>query len=208
MCKNVAVENAGDGWHARTAKRIGEAVARRRKYLGMTAQQLSERCAELQVPIHRTTITKIENGRPRFDLGELIVLSAALDVAPVALIYPHLPDGEVDRLPGDSATSAGASWWFTGEHDESSEPLPGDLNELLKLTRKRHKKVVQMEAIDDLLYELAKRGRAIEKSDFSLLEDLIDETRDIERRISQIQGSALSGGRRGESVPVESVDDV
>lgn len=202
------MENSGDGWHAATAKRIGKAIARRRKYLGMTAQQLSERCAELHVPIHRTTITKIENGRPRFDLGELIVLAVALDVAPVALIYPHLPDGAVDRLPGDSASSAGASWWFTGEHDESNEPLPGDLNELLRLTRERYKKMAQMEAIDDLLYRIAERGGAVEKRDFSLLRDLVDETRDIERRMSQIPGSVLSRGHRGASVSTEGVDDV
>lgn len=199
-CENVAMENTGDDWHASTAKRIGTAIARRRKHLGMTAQQLAEHCAELGVPIHRTTITKVENGRPRFDLGELIVIAEALGVAPVALIYPHMPDGEIERLPNEFGTSAAAIWWFTGEHDDPDEPAPGDLNRLLRLTRDRYKKMVQMQRVDDLLFLLAQRGQDIGRSEFSLLNELIDETNEIERRISEIPVAKL--GDRGRGVPI------
>jgi len=172
----------------------------------MTAQQLAERCAELGVPIHRTTITKIENGRPRFDLGELIVLAAALDVAPVALIYPHLPDGEVERLPGDRGSSAAAVWAFTGEHDQPDESPPGDLNRLLKLARDRYRKLVQMEQADELLFRLAERGHEISKADFSLLRELIDEANELERQMEEIPGSVLSRGYRAAPTPVNGDD--
>ncbi|OMB93205.1 hypothetical protein A5732_16780 [Mycobacterium colombiense] len=80
----------------------------------MTAQQLAERCRELQVPIHRTTITKIEGGRGRFDLGELLILAAALDVPPIVLLYPDLPDGDIEIIPDRPATSWTAYLWATG----------------------------------------------------------------------------------------------
>ena len=97
--------NIGDAWHAATSKRVGTAVAGHRKRLGMTAQQLAQRCAELGAPIHRTTITKIENGRPRFDLGELIVLAAALSTTPVthAAIRPQGQENSVSK-DGTSGT--------------------------------------------------------------------------------------------------------
>lgn len=112
-CQNVAVENTGEAWHRRQAKRIGEAVAERRKQLGMTGQQLAARCADLGVPIHRTTITKIEKGRPRFDLGELIVLAAALETSPVCLIYPDLDGDWVEVLPSGETSSFNAVQWFS-----------------------------------------------------------------------------------------------
>lgn len=107
-------EDVGDVWHRMTARRIGEAVAARRKELGLTAQQLAERCRELGAPIHRTTITKIENGRPRFDLGELILLAAALSTSPVVLVYPGPYDTETNVLPRQLAMEFDAAQWFSG----------------------------------------------------------------------------------------------
>lgn len=84
----------------------------------MTAQQLAQRCGELGVPIHRTTITKIENGRPRFDLGELVVLAEALNTAPLVLLYPgpygDSADHQVEVLPGQKIPPQVAAAWFSG----------------------------------------------------------------------------------------------
>lgn len=108
------MENVGEVWHRTTAKRVGEAVYKRRKDAGMTAQRLAERCNELGVPIHRTTITKIENGRSRFDLGELLILAAALEVPPLVLLYPGLPGERVEIVPREVGTSWDAYRWATG----------------------------------------------------------------------------------------------
>ncbi|WP_082960566.1 MULTISPECIES: helix-turn-helix domain-containing protein [unclassified Mycobacterium] len=108
------MENVGEGWHAALSQRIGQAVASRRKALDMTAQQLAERCKDLGVPIHRTTITKIENGRSRFDLGELIVLAVALNTSPVGLVYPGPYEGLVDITPSVRVTEFQAAQWFSG----------------------------------------------------------------------------------------------
>ncbi|WP_308207287.1 helix-turn-helix transcriptional regulator [Mycobacterium gordonae] len=119
-CNNVVVENirTGDEWQRDLAKRVGSAVADRRKELGMTAQQLAQRCGEIGLPIHRTTITKIENGRPRFDLGELMVLADALNTAPLVLLYPgpygDSADLRVEVLPGQKVAPQVAAAWFSG----------------------------------------------------------------------------------------------
>jgi transcriptional regulator with XRE-family HTH domain len=105
---------SGDAWHAALSWRIGRAVASRRKALDMTAQQLAKRCEDLGVPIHRTTITKIENGRSRFDLGELIVLAVALNTSPVTLLYPGPYGGLVDLIPRLRTTEFTAAQWFSG----------------------------------------------------------------------------------------------
>lgn len=108
----------GDDWQRDLAKRVGSAVADRRKELGLTAQQLAQRCGDIGVPIHRTTITKIENGRPRFDLGELVVLAEALKTAPLALLYPgpysDAADLRVEVLPGQEVSPQVAAAWFSG----------------------------------------------------------------------------------------------
>lgn len=193
MCKNVDVENSGDAWHRATAKRVGEAVANRRKELGMTAQQLAERCKSLGVSIHRTTITKIENGRPRFDLGELIVLAAALEVPAVALIYPDLPDGEVEVLPEQWISSIGALLRFTGE----MEADPGsDLGRLAQLSRERFIKKVRHAAALDFVDERVKNAsdadaEQISEQIFAVI-DKADELRDLNRRIREIPGSTVN----------------
>jgi len=168
----------------------------------MTAQQLAERCKDFGVPIHRTTITKIENGRPRFDLGELLVLAGALNVAPVALLYPDLPDGEVERLPGSKVDSASAVRWFTGERRDF-EP-DGNLNTLLRLTRARYRKFEQLERADDLLFRLNQRGQEIKKEDLTLVADLVEEADEIERQMQEIPGSKVW---RGHIVPLEEDED-
>lgn len=116
--------NIGDEWHRATAERVGGAVAKARRVAGLSAQALADRCAELGAPIHRVTVTKIENGRARFDLGELLILAQALDVPPMTLVYPDMPDGEVEVLPGVIQTSWEAYRWATGMDDAVDEPTP------------------------------------------------------------------------------------
>lgn len=94
----------------------------------MTAQQLAEQCRELGAPIHRSTITKIENGRTRFDLGELLVLAAALFIPPVALVFPGPYNDEIDVLPELKATQFDAAQWFSGLENFAFGAQSSDLN--------------------------------------------------------------------------------
>lgn len=100
-------------WQRDLAKRVGEAVKAARG--DMSAVELSAKCEKLGLPIHRTTLSKIEKGRSSFDLAELIVLARALDVPPLGLIYPDQPDGSVEVWPGTKVRSIDAAQWFSGE---------------------------------------------------------------------------------------------
>lgn len=103
-----------NNWKAATASRIGRAVhqARKGRY---TAEQLSGRCADLGHAIHRTTITKIENGRGSFEVSDLLILAAALGIPPVSLLFPDIPSGQVEAIPGWVVPSSEAMNWFDGD---------------------------------------------------------------------------------------------
>jgi transcriptional regulator with XRE-family HTH domain len=103
-------------WELNLAERIGEAVQARRKALGLTAQQLAERTAELGYPITRVAISKIEGNKRagKFDVAEWLVLAEALDIPPALLLFPDYPDGTVLGLPGNERKSVAAVWWVSG----------------------------------------------------------------------------------------------
>lgn len=206
LCKNVAMPNIDPGakrWQEDLAARVGRAVKRARKDLGWTAIELSRRCTDLGFPMSRVAISKIEsNSRAgKLDLAELIVLAEALDVPPVALIYPYLPAGEVEVLPGHFTPSSDAVWWFTGESD--SPKSENSLSYLLALTRRWYRYLIRLERADELL-EVALRNRGqVDRDDFDLLHELMDDVNETERQILRVPGSWLSDRGRGLSVTVK-----
>lgn len=108
-------------WNASIAQRVGEEVKRLRQECGLSAVKLAERTELLGYPMSRVLIAKIENGHRagRLDVAELLVLSAALNVPPVQLLYSDLANGKVEILPGAPSTCWEAVRWFCGE-----SPLP------------------------------------------------------------------------------------
>lgn len=99
-----------DGLHRRVAAAIKKARGSR------SAQWLADETKRIGLPISRAAIANYESGRKRgLDLTELLVIAAALDVPPLVLLFPQLPDGPVEGLPGITTTSWEAAAWFTGE---------------------------------------------------------------------------------------------
>lgn len=95
--------------HARTAAAIKKHRA------GRSAQEIADRTAELGYPISRAQIANYESGRKKnLDVAELLILAAALDVPPLLLLYPDLPDGTVEITPRHTGTSWTAHMWATG----------------------------------------------------------------------------------------------
>lgn len=167
--------------HARIARAIKGARGER------SAQWLADRTVDLGFPITRAQIANYESGRKKgLDIAELVVIAAALDVPPVALLYPDLPDGEVERLPGDLGSSAAAVWWFTGERDD---PAGGDLGRLLWLTRSRYAKRDQAINAEKLLDRI--HGGRVTADDRKLITDLLAEIRAINQLMREIPGSAV-----------------
>ncbi len=106
-------------WGEAHAHRVSEEIRRLRG--SRSAQWLAGRTAELGHPVSRSVITDIENGRRRYiTVSELLVIAAALDTAPIALLYPGPYDDETaEVLPHVNATELQAVQWFSGEDEPS-----------------------------------------------------------------------------------------
>ncbi|MBY6366963.1 XRE family transcriptional regulator [Rhodococcus corynebacterioides] len=105
-------------WTQQLVDRVGREVRRARTASSppLSGQALSDRTAELGHPISRAVISDLETGRRRgLDVADLIVLAAALRISPVQLLFPELPRGSVDVLPGRPHESHDAVRWFAGE---------------------------------------------------------------------------------------------
>lgn len=101
-------------WAEEQANRIAQAVKSLRGK--RSGQWLSDRTAEAGHRISRSTIADLESGRRKYvSTAELSVLAWALNVPPVSLLYPALPDGEVEVVPGERVKSIEAATWFSGE---------------------------------------------------------------------------------------------
>jgi len=82
----------------------------------MSAQQLSDACAELGASIERSVISNLENRRrATVSLSELMALSRALNVPPLLLAFPIGREQETEVLPGQSVATWSAAAWFSGE---------------------------------------------------------------------------------------------
>lgn len=130
-----------NNWKAENAARIGRAVHSMRKGR-FTAEQLALRCGELGHPIHRTTITKIENGRGSFELADLLILAAALGIPPILLLYPDIPDGDVEVIPSHAVSSSDAMQWFYGDQTlmgDAGQAVDYSARELLDIVKERQR---------------------------------------------------------------------
>lgn len=110
-------------WAEEQAKRIGKAVRDLRG--NRTGQWLSD-----ETGLPRTTISELESGkRKAVSTAELCLLAWALRVPPIRLIYPDLPDGPVEVVPGKRVPSIEAATWFSGELVYQPVLPPGPLDE-------------------------------------------------------------------------------
>jgi transcriptional regulator with XRE-family HTH domain len=179
-------------WELDLAARVGDAVQKRRNALGMTAQDLARRTADLGYPVTRVAISKIEGNMRagKLDVAELIVLAKALDMPPVLLLYPGYPEGydvtvddlhraevdqtgdapftvsfaaEVETLPGVTETSRDAVLWFAGQRP--SMWVPGDKG-LDEVERSVGAEMIQSDALAvETANQLAAQRKALERDD-------------------------------------------
>jgi len=122
------IDEAAKAWQKDMAERIGRAVQNRRRKLKITAAALAKRTGELGYPISRVAIGKIETNHRegKFDVAELLVLAAALNIPPILLLYPGYPDGAMEILPGHPADSRNAALWFAGQVPSENVGLRSD----------------------------------------------------------------------------------
>ncbi|WP_231912711.1 helix-turn-helix transcriptional regulator, partial [Rhodococcus sp. EPR-157] len=149
-------------WAADTAKRIGGAVAHYRKKRDISAVELSSRTTDLGYPITRGTIAKIEGGHRggKFDVVEVFILAAALEVPPALLMFPEFPDGPVSPVPTSDLSSFRAALWLVGEETITwQHPDPRFTPEGVAYT-------VRHQSDEEQLFDLARqRGKAVTMDD-------------------------------------------
>jgi transcriptional regulator with XRE-family HTH domain len=185
-------------WTAALHHRIANALkdARQGRY---TAQQLADACEQCGYPISRSQIANYESGRKQtLDVAELLVLAAALGVPPIALLFPNLPDGDAEALPGWHTTAANALRWFTGEHtpDDDGDVEPADEAKLVRLTRRRCDMEDRQERIQGTIDLLQLAGTKREKQqaahDVLALTNMGEDIADLNRQIAAIPGAVVT----------------
>lgn len=81
----------------------------------MSVQKLADVTDELGMPIPRSVLANLESGRREtVTVAEVLVLAAALDVAPIDLICPVGFDKQTEMLPGRAMDPLTARRWITG----------------------------------------------------------------------------------------------
>lgn len=123
-------DESGKAWARALVERVGKTVKEARK--GRSAAWLSDRTAELGYRISPTVIAKLDSGHRGdvLSVAEWLILSAALDVTPMSLLFPDIPDGPVDMLPGVQQTSFTAAVWVAGDDIEGFVARPDALSTL------------------------------------------------------------------------------
>jgi hypothetical protein len=113
-----ALVTQNDDWPADMARLVAREVRRYREMQRprMSVQRLADRTAELGMLIPRSVLANLESGRREtVSVAEVLVLAAALNVAPIDLICPVGFDKQTEMLPDRTMEPLSAMRWFTGE---------------------------------------------------------------------------------------------
>jgi transcriptional regulator with XRE-family HTH domain len=173
------VDKAAKAWEMELSRRVGDAIQARRKALKLTAVDLAERTKALGYPVNRVAISKIEGNlrAGKLDAAELLTIAAALDVPPLVLLFPDLPDGCLEIIPEQVGTSWEAYEWATGRKPGFAADSVGATSEgyrLIQAVLERNQ--LSMELVD-VLVELGPKAHSHEQ----------DELDSMERRRSSIR---------------------
>jgi transcriptional regulator with XRE-family HTH domain len=109
-----------------TGLTVRAAIAHRREQLGMTYAQLSRRLIRNGRDLAPLALRRIETGKRRIDVDDLVSLAAALECSPITLLMPPGIDaGDIVALTGVEglAVTAERAWaWLN-----ASYPLQGEV---------------------------------------------------------------------------------
>lgn len=170
-------------WSEQLVSRFAARLRERRTDLRLSAQDLADRTEKLGHPVSRTAIADFELGRrkDRLMLGDALALAEALRMPFAALLYPHMPDGEVEVLPGVTTTSLSATQALIGlanayvktDHDDDDEGqrrreyMSGTglypLSIQIELMREELAEVRSLLQVDEVRSDLEVFGKALKK---------------------------------------------
>lgn len=189
-------------WAADHARRIGRTVTKLRGE--RSGLWLSNETAKAGHRISRTSIHELETGkRKSVTTAELCVLAWALRVPPLQLLYPDIPDGGVEIVPGIEKPSIEAIQWFSGELIYQPRDLSTDSgrqeglefyqgSELVRLARERATRKGRTNTLSTLLGQL--NDPATAKEFVTQIADNQSRLDDINKQLRQIDGAVVGDG--------------
>lgn len=127
LCRMLA---AMSDWADTLVEVFAESVRKRRDELGLSAQKLSDRTAAIGHPVSRAVISDLETKRRnRLLLPDALALAEALNTSLATLLYPAMPDGPVEQIPGRLVRSWDAALNLLGVEPLFGDIAPNDENE-------------------------------------------------------------------------------
>jgi hypothetical protein len=150
-------------WGEAMANRVGEMIRTRREADDKSGQWLSDRTAELGNRVSRSTISELETGRRKsITIEDLIVLAAALRIAPLILLYPDGGDcDEIEYLPGQIVERVTATRRFTGISQEIIDNYEKAVSELLEASRELRDHAKEAARVGDSMRQVTADLRGI-----------------------------------------------
>jgi transcriptional regulator with XRE-family HTH domain len=178
-------------WSATVAQVVAREVRRYRQMRGLSAQQLADRTADLGMPIQRSVLANLESGRrTTVTVAELLVLSAALTVAPVLLVFPVGREAVSSFLPNESASTWSAARWFGGSGDLPSGEEPS-YRAPVELSSEHDDILRRFAAADARAESLRKRSKTENGNIAAVLQDAEAVLHDLERSLADVQARAV-----------------
>ncbi|WP_150116336.1 hypothetical protein [Williamsia herbipolensis] len=182
-------------WSGAVVNRIGKTVRTLRG--ARTVQWLSDETHAVGKRVAKASISELENGnRKVVAITDLLILAAALHVHPIQLLYPDMPDGQVDALPGRSVTSWEAAQWFSGGLQQSAILVDPDIDPGVSAwSREREqlqRRINRVQRSLDIRTALDADGRERYQAD---LDEYQDRLQTVERHIRALGGVVVEQGR-------------
>lgn len=105
-------------WSEELAERFGKTVQHYRKKFGLTQQELADETVKIGHGVTRSALADYELGRrkDRLPIGDALAISYALGVPLGTLLYPDMPHGNVEVVPGRVIKSLHAAQWLNGDN--------------------------------------------------------------------------------------------
>lgn len=110
-------------WEQRLTVQLGKGIDKARH--GKSDQWIADRTEQLGHHISRTAISEYRRGlRKTMPVTDWLVISAAIGVPPVSILFPGVPDAPVELLPvSDEPVAFDALRWVTGERQSFPEGI-------------------------------------------------------------------------------------
>lgn len=98
-----------------TGSDVAENIRRVRRAREITVYELSDKMTAAGRPMTASAISAIERRERRVDVGDLVALAAALNVAPNSLLLPDTTEGSVELTGGGTVHARAAHEWADRE---------------------------------------------------------------------------------------------